>query len=106
MELSSSGKQGLWVVLPDSQRFLVVATGTARRSGQQMLLVAPRGGGRGRAIPWQNGQPEAEVVRGEARELAEGRPPVIRPHERPRDVWRNAAVVDAVTKVGRVQYIV
>ena len=71
-----------------------------------MLLVVPRGGGRRRAIPWQNGQPEAEVVRGEARELAEGRPPVIRPHVRPRDVWRNGAVVDAVAKVERVQYSV
>ena len=99
-----SEMQGLWVALPGSQHCLVVATGTAMRGGQLMLLVVPRGGGRRRAIPWQNGQPEAEVMCGEPRELAEGRPRLCGPHESPRGVWQNGAFVDAVIKAGRIQY--
>ena len=98
--------QGLWLALRDGRRCLVVATGISSSTREQTLLISPRGGGRRLAIPWRNGQPEADVIPGETRELAEGRLPVLRPHERPRGVWRNGVNVEAVVKVGRARYII
>ena len=99
-----SEMQGLWVALSDGRRCLVVAAGTVHVSGRQALLVVPRDGGGRLAIPWLNGQPEAEVILGEPRELAEGRLPVLRPREQPRGVWLNGLHVDAVVTVGRASY--
>ena len=94
---------GLWVALADGRRrCLVVATGFASITGQQVLLVAPCDGGSRLAVSWQNGQPAAEVIPNEPRELAEGRLPDFLPNVRPRGVWQNGTNVEAVE--GKMHY--